>query len=128
MYNFFNKSFQRISDKLPAIEMNKMGQAVELSLFSSVLYSQLSAPEPPISPDGLLISRSVSFVGKFIQEGLKDINKEHFSTVHSVRLRRNLLKTLKTFFIKLLQDTFILETCGECVVDQQINRNDKVIK
>jgi hypothetical protein len=115
--------------RLKPMEMRKLSIAFELSAFSKTYQRMRTAKFPTsgfIEEPSCKISRSVSFLTEL---SLYYIRKaRQVSPSHSVRLTRNLLKTLRTVLTKLHQDTLELgQKCPDpgCKLDKMVTEGDK---
>jgi len=98
-------------------------RGLELSEFSQAYQAELSSKSPvhaPASP----ISRRVHVFSETILESIEKVKAE--LELHEIKLLRGLATTVKTAFMKLLQDHEEIKECKECKDDQDVNRADQI--
>lgn len=95
-----------------------------MSIFSKAFKNELDNETPMIAPSNSTISRRVYLLGETVLRGIELIR----STLkhHEIKLLRSLAKTVKTAFMKLLQDHEAIQECEECVLDKEVNHADQM--
>lgn len=122
---FSGRNAQRLTPR----EIIKLSLAFELSAFSKTYHKLRSDNNFPTKgfmeeADGK-ISRSAGFLTELTMHYIQRARK--VSPSHSVRLTRNLLKTLRTVLTKLHQDKLALEQhcSSDCQTDKMLTQGDK---
>jgi hypothetical protein len=94
--------------------------AFELATYSKIYARELRAPTPPnqiTNPDGLLISRAVKTLHTMALKVFTDAVSTY--PLHTLKLVRNMLVTMKTGLVRLLQSWQLLTICRRCIPQEQ---------
>ncbi|ODM90809.1 hypothetical protein Ocin01_15873 [Orchesella cincta] len=130
-----NDAFFRIPIHHPLIrqprltpkEMKQLSLAFEFHAFTKtyhILRTEKGFPTSGVLEESHgIISRSGGFLTELTYYILSKARR--FSPEHSVRITRNLLRTLRTVMTKTRQDSFALEKCADCTFDKEVVEGDK---
>ena len=107
--------------------INQLGHnsisALEMSIFSKAFKNEVYS-EKSVSQSNSKLSRRVRLFGSMVLRGIELIRStlQH----HEIKLLRSLATTVKTAFMKLLQDEEAIRDCQECEFDKEVNRADQL--
>jgi len=94
-----------------------------MAAFSKAFKAELYNDKPTRPPFNASLSRRVQVLGKTAFHGIElargDLKR------HEVKLLRTLATTLKTAFMKLVQDHEGMTSCSSCELDLEVNRADQ---
>ncbi len=97
--------------------------AFEMSAFSKAFKAELYNAKPLTAPVNSKLSRRVYVMGQAVLNGIELAR----STLkhHEIKLLRGLAVTVKTAFMKLLQDYEGTRGCDDCEFDMKVNNEDQ---
>ncbi|CAL8121194.1 unnamed protein product [Orchesella dallaii] len=132
---FGNDAFFRIpihhklvrQPRLTPQEMKQLSLAFEFHAFTKTYHILRTERNFPVNgtlqESHGIISRSGGFLTELTYYILGKVRR--FSPEHSVRITRNLLRTLRTVLTKLQQDALALAPCETCTLDKALTEGDK---